>query len=208
MVWQPKGLCYPILTKFNAKTSFIKNKQELKSPRRPISVWYKHGPTCLVLPKYLTVHIDVELNPVPLQKKPIYLPTCHLRFLAWSRIQVINYCLRIMVQATNTGMAPTCDWMIKIVKVNKLYLNSLLVSIVNRVSQSGTMKYQCEWKHRCVKQEMVTYVAKGRQPFLFSEVVQRWKSHLQTSSSDYTHLVSSGGRPETGAIPVFYRWQD
>ena len=44
----------------------------------------------------------------------------------------------------NTGMAPTCDWMIKIVKVNKLYLNSLLVSIVNRVSQSGTMKYQCE----------------------------------------------------------------
>ena len=44
----------------------------------------------------------------------------------------------------NTGMAPTCDWMIKIVKVNKLYLNSLLVSIVNRVSRSGTMKYQCE----------------------------------------------------------------
>ena len=44
----------------------------------------------------------------------------------------------------NTGMAPTCNWMIKIVKVNKLYLNSLLVSIVNRVSQSGTMKYQCE----------------------------------------------------------------
>ena len=39
-------------------------------------------------------------------------------------------------------MAPTCDWMIKIVKVNKLCLNSLLVSIVNRVSRSGTMKYQ------------------------------------------------------------------
>ena len=74
----------------------------------------------------------------------------------------------------NTGMAPTCDWMIKIVKVNKLYLNSLLVSIVNRVSQSGTMKYQCEWKHRCVKQEIVTYVAKGRQPFLFSEVVLQY----------------------------------
>ena len=72
-----------------------------------------------------------------------------------------------------TGMAPTCDWMIKIVKVNKLYLNSLLVSIVNRVSQSRTMKYQCEWKHR---QEMVTYIAKGRQPFLFSEVVQRYSS--------------------------------
>ena len=68
-----------------------------------------------------------------------------------------NFHLRL-----NTGMAPTCNWMIKIVKVNKLYLNSLLVSIVNRVSQSGTMKYQCEWKHRCIKQEMVTYVAKGR----------------------------------------------
>ena len=88
----------------------------------------------------------------------------------------------------NTGMAPTCDWMIKIVKVNKLYFNSLLVSIVYRVSQSGTMKYQCEWKHRCIKQEMVTNVAKRRQPFLFSEVVQRgrsailrrWKSYLLT----------------------------
>ena len=44
----------------------------------------------------------------------------------------------------NTGMAPTCDWMIKIVKVNDLYLNSLHVSMVNRVSRSGTMKYQCE----------------------------------------------------------------
>ena len=41
-------------------------------------------------------------------------------------------------------MAPTCDWMIKIVKVNKLDLNSLLMGIVNRVSRSGTMKYQCE----------------------------------------------------------------
>ena len=41
-------------------------------------------------------------------------------------------------------MAPICDWMIKLVKVNKLYLNSLLVSIVNRVSRRGTMKYQCE----------------------------------------------------------------
>ena len=76
MVWLPKGLCHPILTKFNAKTSFIKNNQELKFPKRPISVWYKHGPTCLVLPKDLTVHMDVELNPGPLQKKPIYLLTC------------------------------------------------------------------------------------------------------------------------------------
>ena len=82
MVWQPKGLCYPILTKFNAKTSFIKNNQELKFPRRPISVWYKHGPTCLVLPKDLTVQMDVELNPGPLEKKPIYLLTC-LPTVSW-----------------------------------------------------------------------------------------------------------------------------
>ena len=75
-VWQPKGLCDPIMTKFNAKASIIKNNQELKFPRRPISIWYKHGPTCLVLPIDLTVHMDVELNPGPLQKKPIHLLTC------------------------------------------------------------------------------------------------------------------------------------
>ena len=33
-------------------------------------------------------------------------------------------------QRLNTGMAPSCNWMIKIVKVNELYLNSLLLSIV------------------------------------------------------------------------------
>ena len=44
----------------------------------------------------------------------------------------------------NAGMAPTRDWIIKIAKVNELHLDSLLVSIVNRLSQSGTMKYQCE----------------------------------------------------------------
>ena len=128
-------------------------------------------------------------------------------------------------------MAPTCNWMIKIVKVYKLYLNSLLVSIVNRVSRSGTQvalapavhkeSLSCErwkrrngqlakmrpfhqskrsdnkrhnsynsamtviaqddhltagawaacernneismWKRRCVKQEMATYITKGRQ---------------------------------------------
>ena len=64
----------------------------------------------------------------------------------------------------NTGMAPICDWMIKIVKVNKLYLNSLLVSIVNRVSRSGTMKYQCENANVSNKRE-------GRS-ILPSEVVQ------------------------------------
>ena len=68
-------------------------------------------------------------------------------------------------------MAPTCDWMIKIVEVNKLDFNSLLMGIVNHLSRSGTMKYQCERKHRSVQQEMLTYVAKGWQPF---EVVQRY----------------------------------
>ena len=111
----------------------------------------------------------------------------------------------------NTGMAPTCDWMIKIVKVNKLYFNSLLVSIVYRVSQSGTMKYQCEWKHRCIKQEMVTYVAKGRQPFLFSEVVQRYSgdeevicrlnslSQFRRTIRDWSHSCIS---PLTGIAPT------
>ena len=37
------------------------------------------------------------------------------------------------------------------------------------------------------------------EPFLLSEVVQRY-------SGDEN--VSSGGRSETGAIPVFHRWQE
>ena len=77
-------------------------------------------------------------------------------------------------------MAPTCDWMIKIVKVNKLYFNSLLVSIVNRVSRSGTMKYQCERKHRSVQQEMLTYVEKegslSRSAKSFSDIPAMKKS--------------------------------
>ena len=64
------------MTKFNAKASFIKNNQELKFPRQPILTWYKHGPTCLVLAIDLTVRMDVELNPDPLQKKPAFLLTC------------------------------------------------------------------------------------------------------------------------------------
>ena len=35
----------------------------------------------------------------------------------------------------NTGMAPTCDWMIKTVKVNNLYLNSL--GRINNRSDEG-----------------------------------------------------------------------
>ena len=59
-------------------------------------------------------------------------------------------------QRLNTGMAPTCDWMIKIVKVNKLDLNSLLMGIVNRVSRSGTMKYQCENTNESNKKWLLT----------------------------------------------------
>ena len=56
------------------------------------------------------------------------------------------------------------------------------------VSRSGTMKHQCAWKHRRVKQEMVTYIAGGMAAFLVqrgrSAIFRRWKSHLLTSSAD------------------------
>ena len=76
---------------------------------------------CFILPKLLINKIFYEVFPLP------HSTAC----------EATN-------KRLNTRMAPTCDWMIKIVKVDKLYLNSLLVSIVNRVSQSGTIKYQCE----------------------------------------------------------------
>ena len=69
------GILKASATQYWPSSTFIENNQELKFPKRPISVWYKHGPTSLVLPKDLTVHMDVELNPGPLQKKPIYLLT-------------------------------------------------------------------------------------------------------------------------------------
>ena len=68
----------------------------------------------------------------------------------------------------------------KIVKVNKLYLNSLLVSIVNRVYQSRTMKYQREWKHRCVKQKKSYLRSEGKAAFL----VRRVRSAMKKSSAD------------------------
>lgn len=37
---------------------------------------------------------------------------------------------RLCLLAVNTGIAPTCNLMIKIVKVDKKYLNSLLVNDV------------------------------------------------------------------------------
>ena len=70
-------------------------------------------------------------------------------------------------------MAPTCDWMIKIVKVNKLYLNSLLVSIVNRVSQSGTMKYNGKTPMTQTRNGYLHNEEKA-ESVLFSKVFQRY----------------------------------
>ena len=70
-------------------------------------------------------------------------------------------------------MAPTCDWMIRIVKVNNLYLNSLHVSMVNRVSRSGTMKYQCENADESNKKGY-SHNEEKAESSLFSEVVQRY----------------------------------
>ena len=41
-----------------------------------------------------------------------------------AKITNFDEILPLRTKTTNNGMAPTCDWMIKIVKVNKLYLNS------------------------------------------------------------------------------------
>ena len=70
-------------------------------------------------------------------------------------------------------MALACDWMIKIVKVNKLYLNSLLVSIVNCVSQSGTMKYQYKNTNESNKKGYLHNEEKA-EFILFRKVVQRY----------------------------------
>ena len=72
------------------------------------------------------------------------LTTCHWLHIVLSEGIFDSSSLIGLHKRLNTGMAPTCDWMIKMVKVNNLYLNSLLVSMVNRVSRSGTMKYQCK----------------------------------------------------------------
>ena len=73
----------------------------------------------------------------PLWLKNFRSKACHIKDYGIHEYPWIN-------KRLNTGMAPTCDRMIKIVKVHKLYLNSLHVSIVNRVYRSGTMKYRCE----------------------------------------------------------------
>ena len=96
-------------------------------------------------------------------------------------------------------MAPSCNWMIKIVKVDKLYLNSLLLSFV----------YPCLSKrNKETSMRVKTSTCQTRNVFLhslpcsarsFSDIPA-----MKKSSADQTHLVSSGGRLETGAIHVFH----
>ena len=55
------------------------------------------------------------------------------------------------------------------------------------------------------QQKMVTYITKKRQSLSCSA---KWFSDIpamEKSSADKTHLSSLGGRPETGATPVFHR---
>ena len=55
---------------------------------------------------------------------------------------------------------------------------------------------------------MATYITKKRQSLSCSA---RWFSDIpamEKSSADKTHLGSLGGRPETGATPVFHRWRE
>ena len=104
-------------------------------------------------------------------------------------------------------MAPTCNGMIKIVK-----LISYILALCSWVWLTACLEAE-QWNINAsentdvsVKQEMVTYVAKGRQPFLFRSFSDI--PAIEKSSADKTHLVSLGRRPETGAIPIFYRWRE
>ena len=63
--------------------------------------------------------------------------------------------------------------MIKIVKVNKLYLNSLLVSIVSPCVPKRNDEISMRVKIPMCETGMVTYITK-RRPFVFSKVVQRY----------------------------------
>ena len=64
-------------------------------------------------------------------------------------------CTRTTSDKIQEWLWSVIGWLKK-VKVNKLHLNSFLVSIVNRVSRSGTMKYRCEWKHWCLNSFRLT----------------------------------------------------
>ena len=70
-------------------------------------------------------------------------------------------------------MAPTCDWMIKIVKVNNLYLNSLPVSRLTACleAEQGNIN-----EKTLMSQTRNGYLhnEEKTQSNLFSEVVQRY----------------------------------
>ena len=56
-VWQPKGLCYPTMTKFNAKASFIKNAS---CRLDPVPTWLVKS--CLdVLASSITEMVNLSL---------------------------------------------------------------------------------------------------------------------------------------------------
>ena len=107
----------------------------------------------------------------------------------------------------NTGMAPICDWMI-IVKVNKLYFNSLLVSITACLEAEqwniNVKTPMCQTRNGYLHNE------EKAESILFSEVVQRYSSDEKVirCHAPLKKVKSSGGRPETGAIPVSHRWQE
>ena len=98
----------------------------------------------IMLPGFKGVPVDDNFN---YYSSYTTLSTTPYYGVSFPRPELFFFCedsIHIYHKRINTGMDPACDWMIKIVKVNKLYFNSLLMSIVNRLYQSGTMKYQCE----------------------------------------------------------------
>ena len=66
------------------------------------------------------------------------------------------------------------------------------MSVVNRVSRSGTMKYQCENTDESNK-KWPTYIMKRRQSLACSARSFSDIPAMKKSSADKTHLVSLGG---------------
>ena len=89
----------------------------------------------LTLREPCTAEINFENFPVHVRRFPVRGPFSG----PWDVCSLIR-----QVASSNNYKFTALSRMIKIVNVNKLYLNSLFVSIVKRVSQSGTMKYRCK----------------------------------------------------------------
>ena len=117
-------------------------------PWKPCIPWKAIKALYALYAKYANVLVEKR---TPVEKSKIWNQTAYTLCSLFNNTTTVRLKNKTLIDANcmrnkrlNTGMAPTCDWMIKMVKVNNLYLNSLLVSMVNRVSRSGTMKYQCE----------------------------------------------------------------